>query len=562
MKKIVFACTLFSALALSAVAQLSLGGIPPSFEKGFKSTVVVPVLEVAAPDMVDVQMEDEQADSEFRAYRVATLQKVGKSFTDVAVSQKVNGGVIWRLNLSSCGALGLAVYSDEFYIPDGGRLFAYDVSREQLMGAFSALNNNKEGVFAMDFILGSAMVLEYFQPDGITEPLVFEISEIAYGYRSMGYKNSEYHSSGTCNVNMACSEGDDYRNQGQGVVRISVRNDRGVAFCSGTLINNTRNNKDPLILTAGHCVDDGGDTPRHTARYVYRFQFETPDCSGPEYFYPAYRTLTGSDLLAYDTTYGSLGDFALFRLKDSVPDQYEPYWCGWDRGNDMPSAGVGIHHPSGDVKKISTYDKMPTVGSYPDGNGVKSHFKVNWVRTDNGFGITEGGSSGSALFNSQGLIVGDLTGGRSDCAAPDRWKYDYYGRIYYNWDARGSDRSKLRPWLDPDNTGAVTHLGMNKDGQNGQESLMQVKDDEKISMLAQMAPIPFEQTLTLVFGESAQNVTLQITDMTGVALYEEHIGTVAPMQRKVLPLSELLSGVYVLTIISNQEVETHKIIKE
>lgn len=559
-KKLVLATALFVALSFSALAQLSRGGFPPSFEEHFKTTSVVPVLEVEVPDMIEVRLEDDRADLEFKPSRVATLQKVGVNFMDVAAPQKVKDGTIWRLQLSSYGALGLAIYSDRFHIPKGGRLFAYDPARKQLLGAFSEDNNNPLQVFAMDFILGTSIILEYFCPENVSEDLIFDITEVAYGYKDMGYKNSAFGTSGGCNVNMACSEGDNYRYQGRGVVRISIYNTYGISFCTGTLLNNTRNDKTPLILTAGHCIDDGGDSPRYTARHIYRFNFETPDCENPSTFSGSYHTLTGSDLLAYDSTYGGLGDFALLKLKNTIPDYFNPFWCGWDRSDATPVAGVGIHHPSGDVKKISTYTRRPIITYYPNGHGIDSHFKVYWARTEHGYGITEGGSSGSALFNNEGLVVGDLTGGTSDCFAPDTRKSDFYGRLNYNWNAKGSDRSKLRPWLDPENTGAMKHNGMDKDGNS--VSLMEVKKQEKSLLLKQVTPTPFKKDIKVVFAQTAQNITLQIADMKGVILYKKTIGNVSPLQEKVITLEKLVSGIYVLTVFSDQGMEVHKIIKE
>ena len=79
-----------------------------------------------------------------------------------------------------------------------------------------------------------------------------------------------------------------------------------------------------------------------------------------------------------------------------------------ERENTASPNGVGIHHPAGDEKKISTYsrnDDQCGLGRYPTPTGVLSG------RDSNGWGVTEGGSSGSPLFNNNGLIIGTLTGG-------------------------------------------------------------------------------------------------------------------------------------------------------
>jgi hypothetical protein len=54
---------------------------------------------------------------------------------------------------------------------------------------------------------------------------------------------------------------------------------------------------------------------------------------------------------------------------------------------------------------------------------------------------TEGGSSGSALLNSSGQIIGQLTGGNASCQAPldDPNYYDLYGQFLASWDYGLSD---------------------------------------------------------------------------------------------------------------------------
>jgi hypothetical protein len=134
-----------------------------------------------------------------------------------------------------------------------------------------------------------------------------------------------------------------------------------------------------------------------------------------------------------------------------------------DEGSDE---GVTIHHPEGDIKKISTYlTPLESSGWY--GNGLQSHWKVFWAETENNWAVTESGSSGSPLFNKNGKLIGTLTGGLAACDAsgslgPD--KPDYYGKFSYHWESNGTtDTAQLKPWLDPDNTGVYSCEGLTLD---------------------------------------------------------------------------------------------------
>ena len=53
-------------------------------------------------------------------------------------------------------------------------------------------------------------------------------------------------------------------------------------------------------------------------------------------------------------------DGLLLLLNDEIPDDYNVFFNGWDRSNMLSLSGVGIHHPSGDYMKISTYGNYPT----------------------------------------------------------------------------------------------------------------------------------------------------------------------------------------------------------
>ena len=86
---------------------------------------------------------------------------------------------------------------------------------------------------------------------------------------------------------------------------------------------------------------------------------------------------------------------------------------------------------------------------------MSSHWRLTWVATANGHGVTEGGSSGSPLFNynnGNSRIVGTLTGGSSYCSAPN--SPDIYGKMSYHWDQNTSTGNiKLKTFLDPNNSG-------------------------------------------------------------------------------------------------------------
>jgi hypothetical protein len=174
------------------------------------------------------------------------------------------------------------------------------------------------------------------------------------------------------------------------------------------------------------------------------FRYESPDCSNIDG--PTTYTISGSTLLARNPD----SDFLLLRLSSTPPNSYNPYYAGWNRQNVAATSGAGIHHPRGDIKKISFSNSSFTSDTYygPPANV----WRVNWSA-----GVTEPGSSGSPIFDQNMRIVGQLEGGPSACGASQLW--DFYGKLSMSWDRGTTSSTRLKDWLDPDNTGAVTLNG-------------------------------------------------------------------------------------------------------
>lgn len=145
-------------------------------------------------------------------------------------------------------------------------------------------------------------------------------------------------------------------------------------------------------------------------------------------------------------------DYMLLELNSNPPAGYNVYYNGWNRQNVGSPSGASIHHPAGGRKKISTYTQQLTTTGWGISN---THWRVVWAATVNGHGVTEGGSSGSPIFNNSGLIVGTLTGGSSFCSSPN--SPDQYGKMSYHWSSNPGDN--LSTWLDPVNSGVTSLAG-------------------------------------------------------------------------------------------------------
>ncbi|MEO1437465.1 MAG: T9SS type A sorting domain-containing protein [Bacteroidota bacterium] len=372
-----------------------------------------------------------------------------------------NGGKIWRLKISTDGALATTLYYDNFDLPKGALLWVYTEDHRHLTGAFSAANKPANGVFSTGMIEADHTIIEYFVPQGVnTAADPFRIKGVGHMYRSMpSLTQKGFGDSDPCQVNANCSEGDAWEDQKNSVARIIGQIGNQFFFCTGSVINNTASDCTPYFLTAWHCAE--GASTSDFANWLFYFNYEAPGCSNPASEAGLNNQfLTGAVMRSNSADGGGNtgSDFLLLEFTSNIPSSYNVFYAGWDRTNSTSNTGVSIHHPAGDIMKVSTYNSNLLSTSW-GGQVANTHWRVVWNNTSNGHGVTEGGSSGSAIYGSNGLIKGTLTGGGSFCTATS--SPDAYGKMSYSWASNGlGNNRRLQPWLDPSNTGAGSLQGV------------------------------------------------------------------------------------------------------
>ena len=454
---LVFLIIFIVLLSDGGSAQIAKGGDPPSF-KAHSISTNIPEIRLGDINYDRIRLEDEHNDKSGVPFRYAILLPLNENLIRVGKEEIIRDrGKVWRLKLSIPNAFAVAAYFDNFYIPQGGELYIYNEDKSVVIGAFGSHNNQPSATFATELINGNSMILEYFQPNGVNESPILVISEIAYAYRGIGWLFGDdgrgFGDSGSCEVNVNCIEGNNYENQKDGVARISIKIGSSSYWCTGVLLNNTEKDFEPYLLTADHCAYYNGNyaSEADMSQWVFYFNYQSSGCNNPV-AEPDYRSMVGASLVAHGGNTGHAGsDFYLVMLQENIPGSYNPYFNGWNRADQPSSRGVGIHHPRGDIKKISTYT-TPLKSEDWSNSGLDSHWEVRWSSTANGHGVTEGGSSGSPIYDIDGYVVGTLTGGEASCSNLNG--PDYYGKFSYSWESNGTlPSSHLKEWLDPLNTG-------------------------------------------------------------------------------------------------------------
>ncbi|MFD2600510.1 T9SS type A sorting domain-containing protein [Flavobacterium suzhouense] len=432
-----------------ASAQVTNEGKPFSWKnKGFE-----PVEAYRMPDfdLAKLQAQDEITDKDkgkpwrygFEFIVDHNLQNSGNWST------LANGDRVWRIRYSSAGAQTLNFLFSDFYMPKGAKVYLYNNDRTDLLGAYDEQQNNEKRELGTWLVKGDDIWIEYYEPAAVAGQGKLEVFKVVHGYRSLSAFQKDpsdgLNTSGNCNYDVNCFMDDidglkDINKKS--VALIIVANS---AFCTGALINNTSNDGTPYFLTANHCADETIN------QWSFRFNWISPNpvCAGsavstdnaPNY----YQTVSGAQLKAKRAQ----SDFCLLQITSTLPTEWDLVWAGWDRSETPAQSTFGIHHPAGDIMKACRDFDAPILNN--DGG------EFMWEVADWDLGVTQGGSSGSPLFNQDGRIVGQLYGGTSGCNGDtDNGGDDVYGRLGKSWDAGTTSSTRLKDWLDPTNTGAMT----------------------------------------------------------------------------------------------------------
>lgn len=472
MKNILLIATIL-LFGVNSFSQINEGGLPISFQlskDGFAIDQDYETIELIKPNQAEINTEDFQNDSKGKPYRIAKNIPLNYNISTSGTWTKLNNGdMIWRLGIKVADAKALSLYfSEDIIIPDGGKLYVYNENHSQTIGAYTS----KTPKFtSMEMIQGELITLEYYMPSNHKNMPTIKLNNIAYYYRGVGNR-LDFFAGGrpvdqdradACQVDVACSEILGWEEQRDAVVRYTFEINGSTFLCSGAVINNTSNDCKPYILSANHCGEPTSSSD--IANNVWYFNYQRPTCSPGNttpYNGALSQTMTGgffrasSELgihPAANVSQVSGSDFLLIELGQTIPSSFNAFYSGWNRGSSSSSSGVSIHHPAGDEKKISTYS-TPLVSITYNGGWSGAHWEVLWDSTTHGHGVTEGGSSGSPIFNSNNYLIGHLSGGSSYCNATD--ETDLYGKMNKAWDQDGNNASsQLKPWLDPTGTGAT-----------------------------------------------------------------------------------------------------------
>ena len=406
-------------------------------------------------------------DSAESASGIGRAPRFGKSY-DVNVNLLNEGSVyktgdstylIYQINAKKAKSINLLF--NRFVLDNKTSVIIYNTEKTMLYGPITAQQNPDNGILLTDVIIGERIIIKVSTLGDFEKDNELHLSEIIYGYKEVGLQKdgSKIYVGGgaaLCEVNTKCIDGVLWHEEERAVAMILVQDpvDGWYRWCSGTLLNNASGDFTPNFLTAFHCLDLNANLTLESSEiaasnnWAFRFLYVAAGCAYAEPEGLNYITFNGSSFRAAH----SQSDFALL-LMNTRPNGIN--YAGWSRSGTAPTSGVVIHHPMGDVKKISIPNQITNLAtdtSFPTGEFLLAN---KYWKTTYSKGLTEKGSSGGPLFNQNHQVVGQLYGGVSSTSPSPNCLpsgTDYYGRFDVSWVGGGTASTRLRDWLDPSNT--------------------------------------------------------------------------------------------------------------
>ena len=427
-------------------AQISQGGEPMrTFElksSGRKIIELPPIQNFISAEEISVS---QTSDNKLKPLRFAYPFEVNLTPNNSGEwLQGENGYLVWKLTIRSAGAKSLNLIFDDFNIPKNARLFIYSETEKHILGAFTSFNNDPSGKFAVSPVAGDEITVQYEIPETETGKQYFTITRVNHDYVGI-LKTGDRRPTGKtalwCNIDVNCDDWNGWEEVKNSVVRMIVN---GNEICSGVLINNTAQDQKPYVLSGAHCYD----RKEYAQTTVYTFNYESPFCASLDG--DPSNSISGALMKAKSDS----ADFALVELRQIPPPDFRPYYAGWNRSVELNDSSVAIHHPQGDIKKLSFDKDVPQISSFGQTYKPNGFLKIlRWEK-----GLTEVGSSGGPLFDSNKHVIGTLTGG--DNATCTSALNDYFEWFALSWLNKSDSAKQLKYWLDPIKSGAMVLDGM------------------------------------------------------------------------------------------------------
>lgn len=492
----------FAAAAFAHAAPIT-PARPAAWDAGLVTEDRVETRYFGALDLQAISYEDATRESAGQPQRFAIPHESAVTPHSAGTWEQVGATSVWRYHVHADSAASLNFGFTRYRLPPSAKLYVYDPSHKLVAGPYGPEHNEPHGQLWTPIIAGTDATIELDVASTERASVELLLGRINQGYRGLGTASKNYAqphlpaaqpggkqcspdqvNSGACNMDVACLGPNDPWNDPRRSVGAITLN--GSDNCTGSLINNTANDRRMLFITASHCGLTAGTSPTVVVYWNYEWPTcRTPGSAASGQSNPPNPAMSNSGATFVANTpnpfsaaacpagsAAQCSDNTLVQLNTPANPAFNLYWEGWDRRTTAalcsqsavdPTSTVGlcagIHHPNVDEKRITFVKRDFEVGQIA--NGSNTHWHAFWDATPPILpniqpppasvvpGVTEPGSSGSPLYTAEKRLIGVLSGGPSVCGATGDNLSDFYGQLALAWDGQGTPTTRMKDHLDP-----------------------------------------------------------------------------------------------------------------
>ena len=331
----------------------------------------------------------------------------------------------WTYGVRVPAAVSMSFRASRFVLPPSAVL---TVTGTAVSSTYRARDAVRGGLWSRP-LLGDTLNFSLTVSAAEAGAVGLEISSLQAGYRGL-IKGVQDHAlfkrqsvdataaAASCSLNYACEATPANQGPSRSTVAVFIGN---TGMCTGTLLNNTREDGTTYILTARHCENGqlGGGVP-DSAAIVTVYWHVVSACGGllGSIFDGGAITQGGA------TTVVEQQDAWLMRF-DSPPEYPDAYFAGWDATGAVFTGGYSIHHALAGKQQYVSWFGQAVLEHIP-GSVFDVNYASDFWGVVNERGNIGAGASGGALFDPSNRVVGNLslaylTDGRGSagyCPAP------------------------------------------------------------------------------------------------------------------------------------------------
>ena len=254
---------------------------PTAFTRAVQPLSEVDQVQLEPFDRQATEREDVARDAEGLAPRFAVPHEVYVTPGTRGTWEELDHDtMLWRLRITSPGAVSINLGFVRYLMPIGGRLTIYAADGSFLIRPFTANDNAPHGELWTPVCMSDDIVVELTIPSAELGNLQLELGWINHGYRGFealkpaGKDETGGPRSGACNIDVVCPQGVPWTLD---IASVAVISTGGSAFCTGFMVNNTANDLRPFFQTAYHC----SVTSSNAASLVCYWNFQNSWCRTP-----------------------------------------------------------------------------------------------------------------------------------------------------------------------------------------------------------------------------------------------------------------------------------------